>query len=146
MSRTQPREKTLAERKKQNVSWGSRLWLTFITIFVTALTFVEVSVALNLEFARPWTHRAMLSGSIIWIAVAAIGAYLSMKESGGYRFGHALFVTVMAAGSVAGFYTEWMMTFALWVNAILFILFFAVVLWLYPKAWRDKDFEPPFKF
>ena len=68
--------------RNQGGVWSARLWLTLITAAIAIATIVEVAVALNLWFARPWTHKAMLGGSILWIVVAALATWLSRKGAG----------------------------------------------------------------
>ena len=129
--------------QRRDGRYGRRILLVLITAAVTAATVVELTVALNLESATAWTHRAMLGGSIMWILVAATGALLSRKVPSKYPFLYALFITAMAAGSVAGFYTTWLFAFAVWANAILFAIFFGVIVWKFAEIWRTGELEPP---
>ena len=114
-----------------------RFVYVLLTVVILAITCVELSVALDLEFTRTLVRPAMLIGSLSWVILAILTQVDEKKyrEDEEYELPWIvqILLTIIAAGSVAGsLYVSVFVSFALWANAIFWILFCfeAVILYL----------------
>jgi hypothetical protein len=120
----------------ENVTIG-RLALVLVALAIVAMAVIELAVALNIEFTQTLVRKAMWAGSLLWMAIAVIGWWNKFKNKNNPPLWCAALFTAIATGSVAGMYTPTLASFALWANATLAVLFVAVIVWVFPQAWKN---------
>ena len=119
--------------------WG---WVSIIlvAVFITAIATIELAVALNLEPSRPLMSKAIWVGALLWVGVATVLWKEKFKNSREPLW-CAIVITILALGAVAGIYSPTFLTFTLWANAVLSVLFFAlmvrVIVRTFPQAWKN---------
>lgn len=122
-----------------------RFSFVLVTAMFVALTVIEVAVALNMEFTRTLVHKAMWVGTALWALLAVRGGvdlFRNKSSENKTPLYCTLLFTTIAIGSVTGIYVPMFTTFAIWSNAVLAVLFFAVMVWVVPQGWRDCKVTP----
>ena len=116
------------------------LSLILVAVFITTIATIELAVALNLGPSRLLMGKAIWVGALLWVSVAAVSWKEKFKNSQESLWCEIV-ITILALGSVAGIYSSMLFLFTLWANAVLSVLFFAVMTRMmvrnFPQAWKS---------
>lgn len=102
---------------------------------------LELVVALNLDVVQAWVSWAMWSGALFWVVFAVLGWVVSLRRSDDefpiwlLVYG-CLILTALAVISVLGIYQLTFVTFALWENVAISLIYFVMFASGIPDVYR----------
>jgi hypothetical protein len=128
---------------------SNRWWLTYllrfalilVTIVVAAITIIQSAVLADMEFARPFIHKAMVTGSILWwilaLIVLADRFWISRTEKDKATLWLVLLLIFLATMSVVGINIATFTSTALLANTFIWLLLLSVIILAFSQTWSD---------
>lgn len=117
-----------------------RIVATIIALIFLLGTIIEWSIILEFKSLSFLTTKAMIAGSIIWVAITSfIFIDILSNQQSEFRFWHVILVIFITTISIIGIFFSQLQLVALLLDALIFTLFFFTALYSFPKMWKPVN-------